>query len=278
MDIQDLNKIHEIELEILDVVDAFCRLHKIPYSLYCGTMLGAVRHGGFIPWDDDVDICMLRHDYDRFIKLWLNSHNTKFIIQNKTTNQCFDQSFTKIRKDHTTFLQSDEYAGLYHNGIFIDILPLDRIPTGRIGKVIYKWNLMNFLLFTREHVDYKSSPFVRFVSSIILGNPNAERRKAKRFKYLKRITQYNKNSTLNLVSANSLDGLRHEMPSDLPTRYKRIQFEDRSYMCYDNCDGLLTAWYGDYMTLPPEDQRVWKHKPVIIDFDNNINELGSGIT
>lgn len=275
MDVQDLKRIHETELEILDVVDDFCVKHKINYSLYCGTMLGAVRHGGFIPWDDDIDICMLRQDYNRFVKLWIKSQNTDFIIQNKTTDNCFDQSFTKIRKNNTTFLQSDEYAGLYHNGIFIDVLPLDRIPKAAFKKALFKWNLMNYLLFTREHVDSKSNAFVRFVSSIILGDSNPKRRNAKRRKYLKKIIQYNSNTTLNLVSANTLDGLRHEMPSDLPSCYKRIKFENREYMCYDNCTGLLTAWYGDYMVLPPEENRVWKHKPIIVDFSYNIDELGS---
>ena len=263
------------ELKMLKALAEQLESAGVKFYLIGGSSIGALRHKGFIPWDDDIDICMLRQDYNRFVKLWIKSQNTDFIIQNKTTDNCFDQSFTKIRKNNTTFLQSDEYAGLYHNGIFIDVLPLDRIPKAAFKKALFKWNLMNYLLFTREHVDSKSNVLVRFVSSIILGDSNPKRRNAKRCKYLKKITQYNSNTTLNLVSANTLDGLRHEMPSDLPSCYKRIKFENREYMCYDNCTGLLTAWYGDYTVLPPEENRVWKHKPIIVDFSHNIDELGS---
>ena len=124
MDNTDLKKIHDVELEILGEVHKFCIKHKIRYSLYCGTMLGAVRHGGFIPWDDDIDICMLRDDYNRFIKLWSESNNQDYIIQNKENQALFTQSFTKIRKNHTAFLQPYDIAGQYHTGIFIDILPI----------------------------------------------------------------------------------------------------------------------------------------------------------
>ena len=273
MDNSDLNKIHDVELEILDEVHEFCIKHKIRYSLYCGTMLGAVRHGGFIPWDDDIDICMLREDYTKFIRLWSESNNQNFIIQNKDNQKIFTQSFTKIRKNHTTFLQPYDAVGKYHTGIFIDILPLDRIPDDKISKLFFKWNLMNYLLFTREHIDSRSNKIIKLFTSFLLKINNSQRRQHKRIKYLKKIIQYNNNRKLKLVSANSLDGLKHEMPADLPKHYQKIRFEDREYMCYSDTDGLLSAWYGDYMKLPPEDQRVWRHHPIAVNFDCNYDEI-----
>lgn len=273
MDNLNLKKIHDVELEILDVVDKFCKEYNIKYSLYCGTMLGAVRHKGFIPWDDDIDICMLRNDYNRFIKLWLSKNIKDYILQNKDTDSSFTQSFTKIRKNHTTFLQESEERVIYHTGIFIDILPLDRIPKGKISKILFKWNLMNYLLYTREFVPPSGNKMVMSISNFLLSSTDKRKRVSKRKKYLKRITKYDKDEKLKLISANSLDGLAHEMPNDLPLQYKLVSFEDRTYMCYKDCDGLLSAWYGNYMELPPEEQRIWRHKPTVVSFDKNLDEL-----
>ncbi len=98
-------KLWDIQLEILDVIDLICRKNGLRYSLYAGSLLGAVRHQGYIPWDDDLDICMPREDYERFLDIWKDKDHPGYIMQNKHNTPSFTQSFTKIRKDHTTFLQ-----------------------------------------------------------------------------------------------------------------------------------------------------------------------------
>lgn len=274
---EDLREIHKIEMDIMDKIDQFCRDNDIRYSLYCGTMLGAVRHGGFIPWDDDIDICMLRSDYNKFIDLWRATNNKEYIIQNKDTDANFTQSFTKIRKNKTTFIEEGEKGGLYHNGIFVDVLPLDRIPDSKIDKIKFKWNLMKYLLFTREFIPPEGNSIVKLVSSIFLSLYKGENRSKARHSCLKKIKLYNNDTKLKLVSANSLEGLKHEMPAELPNNYQQIEFEDRKYMCYEDCDGLLSAWYGSYMELPPLDQQVLKHGPVIVSFEKNYDELKENV-
>ena len=100
-----LRRLQLTELEILKVVDKVCRDNKIDYSLYAGTLLGAVRHKGFIPWDDDLDICLTRENYNRFIKIWNANPPKGYILQNKENTPDFSQTFTKIRKDNTAFFQ-----------------------------------------------------------------------------------------------------------------------------------------------------------------------------
>ena len=100
-----LRQLQLTQLSILKVIDKLCRKWEIRYSLYAGTLLGAVRHSGFIPWDDDLDICMAREEYDRFLAAWEKEPPEGYLLQNKKNTPAFTQSFTKIRKDHTAFLQ-----------------------------------------------------------------------------------------------------------------------------------------------------------------------------
>ena len=100
MDTQ-LRRLQLMQLEILKVIDTICQKHQIAYSLYGGTLLGAIRHKGFIPWDDDLDICMSRTEYERFLRVWEEEKPQGYLIQNKENTPSFTQSFTKIRKEHT---------------------------------------------------------------------------------------------------------------------------------------------------------------------------------
>ena len=112
------------QLEILKYVDAFCKKNDITYWLSSGTCLGAVRHGGFIPWDDDIDIEMLRKDYLRFLKLWKDTGN--YTIQNRHNEKYFIFSFSKIRESNTYFEEDGVARHYMKQGIFIDIFCMER--------------------------------------------------------------------------------------------------------------------------------------------------------
>ena len=267
-----LSRLHSVEIEILKVVDAFCRKNDIKYSLYCGTMLGAVRHKGFIPWDDDIDLCMERQDYNRFIKLWIESNNQDYILQNKDTDADFTQSFTKIRKNNTCFLQRNEANKLYHKGIFVDILPLDRFPNNKLNQMFFKLGTMLYQLFTREFVPSKTSIAVATISNLMLKLFRGKSRKKIRSIFLKKMTKYQNHTNYPLVSANSMDGFNHIMPADMPQKMTEYLFENACFMGYSDYDGMLKSWYKDYMQLPPLEEQVWKHQPEIIDFEKNYKE------
>ena len=163
-----LAKLHDTQVEILRVIDRICKEHNLHYSLYAGSLLGAIRHKDFIPWDDDLDICMPREDYDRFIAIWQDAEHDGYILQNKENEPNFTQSFTKIRKDHTTFLQSECEAGMYHTGIFVDIFPVDRLPSGKVAQMLFNWNCMCYLLLTREFVPPLAGKITKKASDLLL--------------------------------------------------------------------------------------------------------------
>ena len=260
-------------LEILKVFDTFCRTHNLKYSLYAGSLLGAVRHQGFIPWDDDLDVCMSRDDYETFLELWQSDPIEGYVLQNKENSKYFDQSFSKLRKDHTTFLQDAREIGNHHTGIFLDIFPIDRIPSGGFARKRFLWNCMKYQLLTREFVPPKENLVLRLGSHIILACTPKFCREKVRQANLKRITEYRHRYDLETISIETMSTLRKPLAPDMMDSYVDLPFEDGMFMCYAGWDDLLQRKFGNYMQLPPEEDRAWKHHPIIIDFEHNYEEL-----
>lgn len=271
----ELERVQLVETEILKVIDRICKENKISYSLYAGTLLGAVRHKGFIPWDDDIDICMSRVDYDRFLEAWQRQSPKGYILQNKENTPAFSQTFSKIRKDHTTFLEGDYERGLYHAGIFVDVFPFDRIPADKLHQAVFRWNCMIFQLLTREYVPANSNPVVKLGSKFLLFCVPQRKRKAVREKLLREITKYKHDKSLGIVSTEVLETLKLIYPSDMLDNFVEMEFENELFPCVADWDLNLKMLYGDYMKLPPEEERVWKHHPILIDFEHNYEELES---
>ena len=124
-DKETLDKLHQVELEILDDFVSVCEKHKLRYFLTGGTMLGAIRHKGFIPWDDDIDIGMPREDYDKFIKIGSEALGNKYTLDCFELNKKYYLPFAKIKKNNTIFDEGLDDKN--HKGIFIDIIPFENV-------------------------------------------------------------------------------------------------------------------------------------------------------
>lgn len=268
-----LRKLQLVQLEILKKIDAICVENNIQYSLYAGTLLGAVRHGGFIPWDDDLDICMPRVEYNHFLDVWSRIQPKGYILQAKENTPSCSPSFIKIRKDHTTFWQSGEKPGKYHMGIFVDIFPIDRIPNGPIERIVFYWRWMKYQLYTREYIPEKSNVIVRLVSAMMLRFTSHEERMRYRERLICKLTHFNNDTRLKMVGIETMESLHVQYPSNMFDRYTKIKFEDAEFMCVENWNLCLQYEYGDYMELPAEEDRVQKHRPILIDFEHNYEEL-----
>lgn len=124
-----LRRIQMVQLELLEEVDRICKKCRIQYSIIAGTMLGAVRHGGFIPWDDDADVALLREEYERFryaVKTELDT--SRFYFQDNRRTKGYRWGYGKLRRKNTLFLREHQEHMPYQQGIFIDIFPLDGVP------------------------------------------------------------------------------------------------------------------------------------------------------
>ena len=131
--------LHKVLLSGMKDIDKICRQNNIKYYLYAGTLLGAVVHKGFIPWDDDVDIVMFRSDYDKFEKIIKEQYKDKYFVQTYMTDYYHPNNRSKIRINGTEFLTDSEYDNkLKHNGVFIDIAPLYEIPNSNFMRNIEK--------------------------------------------------------------------------------------------------------------------------------------------
>ena len=267
-----LENVWNVELDILDVVDNICKENDLKYSIAYGTMLGAIRHKGFIPWDDDVDIIMPRNDYEKFLEIWRNNPVQGYVLQNKNTNWDFTQNFTKIRKDHTTFIHNEwEKHVSYHTGIFIDVFPGDRVAPNRISRKIQLLYSAINLLYARNHSS-GSGGIKEIVEKVLLAFPKIIKKKlfACTTKY---IQKWNSQIDQPFFFPNTMEWAFREYPNDMFDDIVYVPFEDRNYKCIKDADKILKLDYGNYLQLPPLEERVLKHHPIIMDTEHNLDEI-----
>ena len=134
---ENLKKLHEVEVEILDEVVRICDKYNLDYYLVGGTLIGAIRHKGFIPWDDDLDISMPRADYEKFLEVAPLELDEKYYLENRKYNEKFHLPFTKIKKNNTEFRETFTSSLDNHKGIFVDIFPLDNVkkPYSKLTRI-----------------------------------------------------------------------------------------------------------------------------------------------
>ncbi|MDE6020499.1 MAG: LicD family protein [Ruminococcus sp.] len=265
-----LPKVKQVELEILTVVDEFCKKNDIKYSLAYGTLLGAVRHKGFIPWDDDIDIFMPREDYNRFLKLWKESPPTGYILQNIDTDFDYRQSFTKIRKDNTAYLQKKESKkSKYHKGIFIDVFPLDKVAISALSQKKQKVCAVFMMLFTRGYIPADESGLVILISKLALKIVPQKKYETVRKILERKVIKAGSQSGGYKFFGSMMSLKKNPYPPNMFESIVELEFEEKSFSATKIWDRVLTTFYGDYMKLPPVQERVWSHSPVYIDFNKN---------
>ena len=270
MDNVTLKKLQGTELSILCSIDDYCRKYGINYSLYAGTALGAVRHGGFIPWDDDIDLAMTRTEFDRFCKTWMRHPVEGYHLESILTDDYCGTCHAKIRKDGTVFLSKGEEEKAGHHGIWVDVFPLDKVSVNpkirskkyRIGKEI--------ILLTRANagskIDGLSKKIARGALRII---PRSIRMKKLFALHTWLLDHMEDGNELGYEwkSMSTMDNIKKlSFPPDLAFGYTTIEFEGRAFPVFEQYEEMLKYTFGDYMKLPPESDRVCKHNPVKVQF------------
>lgn len=254
-DTVSIRELQKVELDILDSIDKFCRSHNIHYSLAFGTMLGAVRHKGFIPWDDDVDIVMPRDDYERFLNEFSSGH---LIIKSVEIDKEWPFPFAKV---FDMKIELNEHIhGCEPYGAYVDVFPLDGLPNNfRKIKKIYAKVVRRWFIIARSFTEsrHSSKNIFRKIARFIIISICWFLRKPLIKKMVKSSKKYDFNDS-KYVGCQSIGtyGLKHAVEKEKLGYYSDIYFENHYYMCFSGFDYYLSHIYGDYMKIPPESDRI----------------------
>lgn len=223
-------------LEILKCVDAICRKHNIPYWLSSGTLLGAVRHGGFIPWDDDLDIEMLREDYLKLLPILRKELPENFVLQDEILEKGFyPYLFVKVRDKNSLINENFDWH-LKNEGLFIDIFPLEK---------------SYYPLFILSHKLYCFF-CARFFSNRIIYNINRKLLDKIVFRLFRFLSSFQNTDVVRHTFG--MGFLRHRNKTDIFPLVE-LQFEGHSFYVPNNYDAYLKKMFGNYMRLP--DKKVY---------------------
>lgn len=275
LNIQELlPQIKNIEMGILDVIHRICVENGLKYSLAYGSLLGAVRHQGFIPWDDDIDIYMPRDDYKQFIEILSNNPVEGYVLLKLEKDNDYINNFAKLKKDNTTFLQPGEEEYKYHKGIFVDIFPCDLRADSSWNQKMQKVDMMFKNLYARQYVPQESNILVRLVCKLLLVIVPRRLHHKLSFGFEKRLIRKG-NTGSGYFDTSTVQTMSYILPQDIFEELELIPFEDRLYYATKKRKEVLTVVYGNYMELPPKVERVWKHSPILIDFKHNYEDIES---
>lgn len=255
-----LEELKVLQMDILSAVHNFCIKHGIKYSLACGTMLGAARHHGYIPWDDDIDIYLLREDYDKLMLTFPECLDGKYRFVTLERNKKWNRAYGKIYDSRTIFKeQADSPLNL---GVNIDVFPIDKVPENKS-----EWNLYNKIrrffqrIYSIKVISFRKERnlikniFLLFAKVLLF--PFSSRDISL---FLQKIAlRYN--TTPSKLVFETVQGLyqKNPFPLILFDELSLYKFEDRQYYGFFDADSYLTNGYGNWRQLPPKHKQVSHH-------------------
>lgn len=266
-----LRKVQLVQLDILKEIDRICKENNISYFLDSGTFLGAVRHNGFIPWDDDLDIGMTRENYVHFLKIANKELDEVYYCLNWNEFSDYGLSYAKVKRKNTLYVENIDKNSKYPE-IFVDIFPYDRYPNCHMTKYTQGYPLL--LLRVLIKLKAGNLPWaggnilkkIKYMPAIIVSKLFPSEWMIK--KYDRIAQKYNSNLKCEWYFSQGIERygtwIFHKEWLDKMNDY---QFEDRCFPGPANAEAYLSQAYGNYMELPPKEKRWNRHQILEISFD-----------
>ena len=260
-------------LPILKEVKRVCEKNNITYFLCAGSTLGAVRHKGFIPWDDDIDIGMLRSDYEKFLKIADKELKSGFILMNGERSPDYYVAHAKVFRDNTALVNNETSHLRLHHGFYLDLFPFDTIPEDEESQDKLYWEQReakdNYVFMKKKKKYDGKNPIKKYFANERYYLANLKSSKKAFDKVNQVMMSYQTEDPKYVADFFAPYGKKLFFKYDdiVPTR--EAEFEGEMYPIPGNSERYLEIMYGDYMTLPPEDKRFVKHNLIKIDMKNN---------
>lgn len=251
-----LRQLQKIELEMIIEVDRICRKHNIKYSLDGGTLLGAVRHKGFIPWDDDADVVMTRSEYEKFYEICKTELDTdRFFLQEFRTDKYYRWGYSKLRRKNTVFLREGQESGKWNQGVFLDIFVYDNVPDNPIIRRIHL-----FLCFCIRKGLYSTVGRYNAKSKLMRAWYHFLSLIPRKFweiqiSALAKLTNRKNGKLIRHMTYPYRRECRYGLPRKCFDEYQDIEYEGFKFRAFKDTDSYLSTLYGDYMKLPPIEKR-----------------------
>lgn len=272
---QELRAIQEKSLEILVYFKEFCQKHGLLFYFCGGCCIGAIRHKGFIPWDDDIDVFMPRKDYERLAQLWPKEADPQYAYCRSDKGHYLRSLLSAVSDENTTFIKERQQDLDISHGIRLEILPLDGCPESRFArKRQILWALI-YSMFNNNEAPTSKGKGAYLLGRFLLALTPTQGMRYRVWRLAeKRMSRYP--ITPETKHVTELCARYQYMVNDYPAQAfasaKWVEFEGLSMPVPVGYDTYLRMAFGDYMQLPPEEERIPKHEAVLVDTEHSYRQ------